>query len=404
MNVHLLRSVLVGLVLASSGVWCFADAPPPGLKELAPIKVEPFRGAINSLLFGPDGKILFSLDPFGTVKLWDVEKRNNIAALGTGIRQMDLSSDGKTLFSFANDNVCLWDVASCKRTALLERNLKEGSVLARTALSADGKTLAVLYGDAKTFRSHGKTVVVWDVASRKRIASVKAEHEIAWIMLNSDGKTLATVIRPGPRLLGENFIQPDSWDNLHVWDVMKGKMVRSFEKGLHLNPVSESLLLQSGPRHSDLARPPSRLPKFFPIKLIDPFTGDTVPTPEWDEKDRPPPGLFVLNRARTMLASFGPIGPVQLWDMASGKRIATFKHNEASFVFFSPDDKLLFIRSRSAPGLAIYAVPSGKLLAQLDRLVNMPLAMSPDGRLLAEPVFREIKLWSIPDEWRKKDK
>ena len=150
-------------------------------------------GPVLSVTFSPDGSTLASGSGDGTVKLWDVATKQNIAtfkhAVG-GVASVSFSPDGKTLasaslsFSFFDANlddgtVELWDVATKQNIATLQ------VIATSVAFSLDGTLLASGTLDG--------TVELWDVATKQNIATLQRHTYWVWsVAFSPDGKTLAS--------------------------------------------------------------------------------------------------------------------------------------------------------------------------------------------------------------------
>jgi WD40 repeat protein len=327
------------------------------------------------------------------------------------VADLVFSPDGKTLFSLDGHKVWLWDVASRKHVATLEHveEIKPTGAIVGMALSPDGKMLA-------TYRA--KTIMLWDVASRKDIATLEEEGDVYSVVFSPDSKTLSAAVTP-PRIPVRPPLRDEPAARLQIWDVEKKKRVRSCKMRLVPKPVRADLsvkkpVLAIFGRLGD--KPGLRQPdEPVSFTLVDAFTGEAVLTCEGNKREDGMPQYFALNRTETMLASSAPHPPhplhpfVQLRDRKSGKCIAAFKYPDG-LIFspvFSPDGKILAAAyvggSFGDCGILLFAVPSGKILTHRKQRSGVSSwAFTPDGRLLAMAgSWGEIKLWSIPERWRK---
>jgi WD40 repeat protein len=126
--------------------------------------------------------------------------------------------------------VVLWDVATRKRLLEDPLPMKEGSVLS-VAFSPDGKTLAAGYGDSGEVLGvarRGGGVVLWDVATRKRLLEdplPMKEGGVHSVAFSCDGETLAA----GTGVIGGDVVL---WDiALKSWECRAGHIAnRNFTR------------------------------------------------------------------------------------------------------------------------------------------------------------------------------
>jgi WD40 repeat protein len=139
-------------------------------------------GAINALAVSGDGKVAASGGRDGTLRLWDVPSRRELAVLddkGGWYRTVSMSADGRLLATADPDKtkVELWDVPARKRVFTVPGRAVD------TALSPDGGTL-VAYTD--------RGVVLWETAGFTERAVFAAESSIRMVYLPDPGLVALT--------------------------------------------------------------------------------------------------------------------------------------------------------------------------------------------------------------------
>ena len=118
--------------------------------------LEDHTGSVNSVVFSTDGKTLASGSSDRMVRLWDVATRTPISSLDnrSSVYSLAFSSDGAMLVSGTWGSVKLWDVET--REQIGEMQGHTGWVHS-VAFTRDGATLVSGSGDG--------TVLLWEIAS-----------------------------------------------------------------------------------------------------------------------------------------------------------------------------------------------------------------------------------------------
>ena len=142
------------------------------------------NGYVWALAFSPDGQLLAAGDDAGTVKIWDIQKRQAIAQLEgdtTGVYSVAFAPDGRTLATAGYQGLIkLWDVANWELFGTLQNRGTAYSV----NFSPDSKALA---------STGHETVSLWSVENGESIASLTGHNGwVRGVAFSPDGATLAS--------------------------------------------------------------------------------------------------------------------------------------------------------------------------------------------------------------------
>ncbi|MDE2832798.1 MAG: hypothetical protein OXN20_21985 [Gemmatimonadota bacterium] len=286
--------------------------------EISPYHIatlEEHKGEVFSIAFSPDGT-LASTGNDGTVKLWDIAKKENIATLEMfTATAVAFSPDGRILASGARGShrVRLWDVATDENIAVIEGN--PGSSVLSLAFSPDGRILAAASGDGK--------VRLWDVATGKNIVALEGHTDVVEsVVFSPDGTMLAS----------------GSWDStVKLWDVSTRTHIATLEghtywvESVAFSP--DGTMLASGSKDNT-------------VRLWDVSTRTHIATlREYDDCE----GIRAM--------AFSPDGTILatsvsdrtrpgiiLWDVSTRTQLALFQrdfYNGMMSVAFSPDGATL---------------------------------------------------------------
>jgi RNA polymerase sigma factor (sigma-70 family) len=154
-------------------------------------KVRSIGGDFGQLLRGmclsPDGKALLTLTQNGRdgiVQVWDPDSGRELRQFGCGRWSgMALAPDGRTVATYGQDEVHLWEVDT-------------GKELRSLALPGQGRNVVIFSPDSRTLISGGddKSIRFFDVSTGKE---VRRFTDLSWpvtsVAVSPDGKTLAWI-------------------------------------------------------------------------------------------------------------------------------------------------------------------------------------------------------------------
>ena len=190
--------------------------------------LETNSGGVSSMDFHPNGKILASLSSryvartkYKTgdmvIRLWDVEKRTEIAAAQhhyAAVTAVSLQPNGRFLASGHHDGVVvLWDMQNREKVGVL-RGLN--AMVESVAFSPGGTFLA---------SSEREKMRLWDVQKRKQIAVFEHNEIVESIAFSPDGKTLASV----------------DYKAIRLWDTKRKKTVGVLQQQAHRMPTRRQI-------------------------------------------------------------------------------------------------------------------------------------------------------------------
>jgi WD40 repeat protein len=339
----------------------------PTGKTIRIIERPPIKG-INGFTMSPDGKMLFTLDGDGILRVEEV-------ASGAELLQqrfprdagayLDISPDGSMLALGTGPNthkILIWKW----QTAEEPREIKSGWHRGReVAFSPDGKLLAECSDSEPDVR-------LFDVASGRLLHKLEQPdfeaHGNYHVAFSPDGKLVAAY---GGR---------SNTNATMLWDTATGRFLKQLDFGGALAFSPDSSLLVAGSHVWDFEAH-KELSANDDAHLNDVHA--------------------IATGGSNLLATTSGDGTIRLWDAATGKHLRRLVHDRwVRDVAFSPDGRLL-VSNGTDDSVCLWEVTTGKKIFRLaghGRLgtVLRPTTFTPDGKsFLTWGADMQLRKWDV---------
>ncbi|HLW64272.1 MAG TPA: WD40 repeat domain-containing protein [Gemmataceae bacterium] len=408
-------------------------------KEKFQIKTDQFN--IQYATFSPDGKYIVTGTGGASLCFWDAatggEVRRLAGLIGLG-PNVAFSADGKTVAASAGKHVHTWELATGKRTGVCQ--------------SPGGAVQGIVFTPAgfRAWSADGMATHIFDVPSGKALTPLGGHtYSLAALAFTPDGKTLFSASTDGqirrwnpatgqeqgppvelpedenmPRGVRNNrgtaiVFSPDASHlafstnfrgNVRYFDVLAGREECAFD--VLQSDVPSLVFSPDGKR---LAAASRMIGQGRPLAIWDVATGQIAPMPALDAAGRglrdqaavafSPNGRHIAFGSRNIgAAGGGPRSELYVWDPSTGKDLVQMTPPiDARFLAFLPDNQTLAVAGFNQR-VVLWDVAAKKerySLALANGNFTGPMAISPDGRLLALGVINadssmgKVVVWEL---------
>jgi WD40 repeat protein len=341
--------------------------------------------AINSLAYTADSKVLIGGGAAGQVRLWDLATGGEQPPGGprAPIHALVFTPDGRSVISSGQDNtIRIWDAATGREVRSWGARVNKSPNL---ALSPDGKVLAV-GGEAPA--NAQAPVRLWDTATGQELRVLPGHNQVVTCLAFApDGTTLAT----GG---GDNLVQ--------LWDPVTSKARRTLRghpvlvRCLAFSPDGSTLASGGYESAVRLWEAASGKPRgqVVAVQTTTPYFSSTMPgsgfrATGWNNQQVFVEALRFTPDGRSLISAGGGGSTLArspcLCDLAGERVLRRFGEGtmHGAPLAVSPDGKVLATGGSNT--IALWEVATGRLLASLDGHLRQitALAFAADGKALA---------------------
>ncbi len=327
-----------------------------------------------------------------------------------GVQQLAFSPNGSILVSTSSDaTTVLWNLSTLRKRLVLRH---DDHIMWSVTFSPDGKLLATGGTDMPEDNKPVAVVRLWELGTGQEVATLRGEpltNPVSSVAFSPDGRVIAAGSQsPGLKRFGPNMKDADNGE-VQLWELATRRVRLTL--ALHAGPVygvafspdGKTLAAVGGDLQSRIGE--LRLWDLQPGKLKVKIVSRAAP---FRAVAFSPDGKILVtgagDRANPLEQEVENVTELKLWEVASGKEIASLKGHRGPVyaVAFSPDGTIL----ASAGGdlgkrlgeLKLWDVATRKELASLEghRDELRAVAFSPDGKLLASGGYdKTVKLWDV---------
>lgn len=319
------------------------SAPKPASTgpEVAHCAVQPYAMPLNTVVFSPDGKTLFSSFYESSIKQWDLSTRKVTKVLSGNqgnIYALTISPNGQYLASGSVDGtIQVWQAAN----GTLVRTQKTTGTINALKISPNGQILA---------SSSGNTIKLWQLSTGRLIKSLQGREDQSFQSLDFtlDSKILAS----------------GGSETVFLWDISSNRVLNELTwrdpqastgfAMLKITPDGKSVI--AGPSLTQFGWEQNAIYRW------DLATGNSLPLEslldDWVY------GIAVTPDSNTLVTgNFG----ITLWDLATGKKIYHSRSDSAGDskmdiygLTMAPDGKTLALITQNK-GLKLWDMASRKV-------------------------------------------
>jgi WD40 repeat protein len=261
-------------------------------------------GAVWSVAFSPDDKLLASASEDGSVRIWNVQTGNCIHVLKDHIlpvRSVAFSTDGRLLATAGEDGRArVWEVQSGKCLHVFGKHRIK---VYRAVFGPDSRFLAVAGWDDNIIR-------VWDLESGKRVKTLKTKApQVTSVAFRHDGKLLAS---------------SGSDSRVYVWNFTTGELAKSLKddngriRSILFDPTGKFVV--TGNENKTISIWDYNSARKARVLKREEYYGNPPDIPTKASKALGTPiNTISLNSSGTILANANGEKEVYFWDFQSGK-------------------------------------------------------------------------------------
>lgn len=149
---------------------------------------------LKNIALSLDGKTLAGSRDDNTIQLWDLETGELKHSLGSHLSQIifiNFSPNGTTLVSRDKETINVWDVSTGELKSSLKSGVDSGywqTETEKTVFSPNGQTLAIASYTRREDSTVDKAIILWDVETCQVIKTI--DDNFGSLAFSHDGKTL----------------------------------------------------------------------------------------------------------------------------------------------------------------------------------------------------------------------